>query len=52
LDDDVSFEAGASAIVNPVTVLTMLEEAKEKGAKSVVHTAAASALGRMFVKYF
>jgi hypothetical protein len=30
----------------------MLEEAKERGAKAVVHTAAASALGRMFVKYF
>ncbi|CAD8133873.1 unnamed protein product [Paramecium octaurelia] len=52
LDDDISFESGASSIVNPVTVILMLIEAQELGAKAVVHTAAGSALGRMLVKYF
>lgn len=52
LDDDISFEVGASSIVNPVTALLMLVEAQELGAKAIVHTAAASALGRMLFKYF
>ncbi|CAD8212339.1 unnamed protein product [Paramecium octaurelia] len=52
LDDDISFELGASSIVNPVTVLLMLVETQELGAKAVVHTAAGSALGRMLVRYF
>ncbi|CAK70991.1 unnamed protein product (macronuclear) [Paramecium tetraurelia] len=52
LDDDISFEAGASSIVNPITVLLMLIETQELGAKAIVHTAASSALGRMLVKYF
>ncbi|CAD8046518.1 unnamed protein product [Paramecium primaurelia] len=52
LDDDISFELGASSIVNPVTVLLMLVETQELGAKAIVHTAAGSALGRMLVRYF
>ncbi|CAD8050706.1 unnamed protein product [Paramecium sonneborni] len=52
LDDDISFEMGASSIVNPVTVMLMLVETQELGAKAIVHTAAGSALGRMLVRYF
>ncbi|CAD8134112.1 unnamed protein product [Paramecium pentaurelia] len=52
LDDVISFELGASSIINPVTVILMLIETQELGAKAIVHTAAGSALGRMLVRYF
>jgi len=35
-----------------MTVLSMLEVVKEAGVTTVVHSAAASALGRMMVRYF
>lgn len=35
-----------------MTVLIMLEVVKEAGVKTVVHSAAASALGKMMVRYF
>lgn len=50
LDDDLSFEDAASAFVNPLTVLAMLDVAKSGGHHAIVHTAAASALGRMLVR--
>ncbi|KAM3147637.1 hypothetical protein pb186bvf_000444 [Paramecium bursaria] len=52
LDDDVTFEDAASAIVNPLTVVGMLHTTKEHGVQAVVHNAAASALGRQFSRYF
>lgn len=52
LPNDVSFEEGASASINPPTVIAMLEETKLLNAKAIVHTAAASALGKMVIKYF
>lgn len=40
-------EEAASAFVNPLTALGMLETAKREGHKGLVHTAAASSLGQM-----
>jgi len=47
LNDDVSLEAGAMSVVNPLTALAFLEIAEAGKHKSVVNTAAAGALGRM-----
>ncbi len=38
---------GASAFVNPLTALGMVETMKREGHKALVHTAAASSLGQM-----
>ena len=38
--------------VNPLSVMAMLEVTKGEKSKTVVSTAAASALGRMMVRYF
>ena len=43
--DDISYEQGARLIVNPLTVEGLLAAAGD--AKAIVHTAAASSLGRM-----
>src|SRR5258707_14009529 len=40
-------EDGASAFVNPLTALGMVETARTEGHKGLVHTAAASNLGQM-----
>jgi NADPH:quinone reductase-like Zn-dependent oxidoreductase len=47
LGDEVSFEAGAMSVVNPLTALAFLEIAKSGDHKGVINTAAAGALGRM-----
>eukprot|EP01087_Luapelamoeba_hula_P017024 TRINITY_DN5324_c0_g1_i2.p1 TRINITY_DN5324_c0_g1~~TRINITY_DN5324_c0_g1_i2.p1 ORF type:complete len:394 (-),score=86.76 TRINITY_DN5324_c0_g1_i2:163-1344(-) len=49
LPDEVSWEAGASAWVNPMTVIGFLDVAASGGHKSLVHTAAGSALGKMLI---
>ncbi|MGD1065291.1 MAG: zinc-binding dehydrogenase [Vulcanimicrobiaceae bacterium] len=41
---------GASAFVNPFTVLAMLETMRHEGHTAIVHTAAASNLGQMLVR--
>ena len=41
---------GASAFVNPMTVLAMLETMRREGHRALVHTAAASNLGQMLVR--
>jgi hypothetical protein len=41
---------GASAYVNPMTVLSMLETMRREGHTALVHTAAASNLGHMLVR--
>ncbi|CAK4083229.1 unnamed protein product [Aphanomyces euteiches] len=51
LPDDVSFEGGCSIFVNPLTVVSFVEIALERGAKTIVHTAGASALGKMLVQH-
>merc|ERR1712012_438929 len=50
LPDDVSALEGASVFVNPLTVLGFIHTTQQEGHKAIVHTAAASQLGRMLVK--
>jgi len=50
LPDDVSFETGANSWVNPMTVMGFLDVAYLGGHKSIVHTAAASALGKILIQ--
>lgn len=47
---DISSEAGASAFVNPMTVLGFVETAKREGHSAIIHTAAASNLGQMLLQ--
>merc|ERR1719223_1474340 len=51
LPDDVTGAEGASMFVNPLTVVGFVHTMKEEGHKAIVHTAAASQLGRMLVKH-
>ncbi|MEM6429316.1 MAG: zinc-binding dehydrogenase, partial [Deinococcota bacterium] len=46
---NVSLEDGATMLVNPLTVYLMLRGAKREGHKAVIHTAAASSLGKMLI---
>jgi NADPH:quinone reductase-like Zn-dependent oxidoreductase len=50
LPDDVSTAEGAALFVNPLTALSMLETMRADGHNALVHTAAASNLGRMLVR--
>jgi NADPH:quinone reductase-like Zn-dependent oxidoreductase len=52
LPDDVSFEEGCSVFVNPFTAVAFLEIAQQGRHRSVIMTAAASALGRMVLRLF
>ena len=47
LGGQVSLQAGAMSVVNPMTALAFLEMTKSAGSRAVVNTAAAGALGRM-----
>ncbi len=48
--DEVSSAEGASAFVNPVTALGMVETMRRDGHTGLVHTAAASNLGQMLLR--
>lgn len=50
LDDRVSLEQGAMAVVNPLTAVALIDIAKKAGHKTVINTAAASALGLMLYR--
>lgn len=50
LPDDVSAAEGASALVNPLTALGIVETLRRNGGRAMVHTAAASSLGKMLVR--
>jgi NADPH2:quinone reductase len=50
LPEGVTSAQGASAFVNPLTTLAMLETMRAEGHKALVHTAAASNLGQMLVR--
>ena len=52
IPDNLTFNQAACTFVNPFTVIAMLDVVKDADVKAVVHTAAASALGRMMVRYF
>ena len=50
LPEGATAKDGASSFVNPLTALGMLETMRREGHSALVHTAAASNLGRMLVK--
>ncbi len=50
LPDHVSTVEGAALFVNPLTALSMVETMRAEGHSALVHTAAASNLGRMLVR--
>lgn len=50
LPEGVTAAQGASAFVNPMTALSMVEVMRREGHTAIVHTAAASNLGQMLVK--
>lgn len=50
LPDGTAAAAGASAFINPLTALSMLETMRTEGHTAIIHTAAASNLGQMLVK--
>ncbi|CAG9316399.1 unnamed protein product [Blepharisma stoltei] len=51
LRDSVTFEQAASLIINPMTVALMVEKLKKRNYTSVVLNAAASALGKMLIRW-
>jgi len=51
LPNDVSFLDGCNSFANPVTVVAFVNLAKADGHRNIVHTAAASALGKMLIAY-
>jgi NADPH2:quinone reductase len=50
LPEDVSTVEGAALFINPLTALSMVETMRAEGHTALVHTAAASNLGRMLVR--
>jgi len=50
IDDDVPVSSAASGLVNPLTVLGMIHTFKTNKFTGIIHTAAASALGRQLNK--
>jgi NADPH:quinone reductase-like Zn-dependent oxidoreductase len=48
--DDISDEQAAMMLVNPLTAWALMDIARESGAKAIVQTAAASALGKMIIR--
>lgn len=50
LANHVSFEQGAMTLVNPLSAWAILEIARNGGHRFIVHTAAASALGKMLIR--
>lgn len=47
LPDGTAPARGAAALINPLTLLAMVETMREEGHRALVHTAAASSLGQM-----
>lgn len=51
LAEHVSFEQGATLLVNPLTGWTLVDTAIEEGHAAAIQTAAAGALGKMIAKF-
>jgi len=51
LPKEVSFQEGCNSFANPVSVVAFIQLAKAEGQRNIVHTAAASALGKMLIAY-
>jgi len=51
LPDDYAGTEAASLFVNPLTVVGFVHTMREEGHKAIVHTAAASQVGRMLIKH-
>ena len=52
IDEDVDLTSAASGIVNPLTVIGIITNYnKVPGKKGIIHTVAASSLGRMLNRY-
>jgi NADPH:quinone reductase-like Zn-dependent oxidoreductase len=49
LSSQLSVEQGASLIINPMTAMALLQDARRGGHRAAVHTAGASQLGRMLL---
>lgn len=50
LQKGISLDNAATALVNPLTAWAIMEMAKRGGHRAIVHTAAASALGKMLIR--
>eukprot|EP01095_Lingulamoeba_sp_RSL-Kostka_P009502 TRINITY_DN3305_c0_g1_i1.p1 TRINITY_DN3305_c0_g1~~TRINITY_DN3305_c0_g1_i1.p1 ORF type:complete len:379 (-),score=124.35 TRINITY_DN3305_c0_g1_i1:203-1339(-) len=50
LPSDVTYKEGSSCFVNPLTAISFLEIIQNGKHKAVIHTAACSALGKMFFR--
>lgn len=50
IDKDVPLSSASSGVVNPLTVVGFIENFRTLGGKGIIHTAAASSLGKMLVK--
>lgn len=50
LPDSISDEQGAMLLINPLTALALMDQARRAGARAVIQTAAASAVGRMILR--
>ena len=52
LPNEISIEQGSMSFVNPLTAMAMLDIVQSGGYKAMIHTAAASSLGRMLNRLF
>jgi len=50
IPDNVSFQQAAATFVNPFSAMAFTEIARNRGLKCILHSAAASALGKMLVR--
>lgn len=48
--DNITYEEAACALVNPLTVEGFIHTCKEQGHKAIVHSAAASSLGKILIR--
>ena len=50
MPEGVTFEQASQFVINPMTAIKMIEIIKERGARSVIISAAAANLGKMFIR--